>query len=129
RGRLRIGRCGNRWTQGIGSFILATRRSMNFLLRRSGIVLTSLLFATAFAPSFDPLLAQTPHVLKGATEHAAQPSALIAIPAKLPDQDSADDRPCFTLDGRQMYFGSRRASKDAWRAPDNSIFKDPSWKW
>ncbi|GEM_PF-1558045 len=102
---------------------------MNFLLRRSGIVLTSLLFATAFAPSFDPLLAQTPHVLKGATEHAAQPSALIAIPAKLPDQDSADDRPCFTLDGRQMYFGSRRASKDAWRAPDNSIFKDPSWKW
>lgn len=51
---------------------------------------------------------------------------LVAIPAILPQQDSADDRPCFTLDGRMMYFGSRRASKDPWRVADNS---NPSWKW
>ncbi|HEY3874052.1 MAG TPA: OmpA family protein, partial [Candidatus Kapabacteria bacterium] len=51
--------------------------------------------------------------------------ALLAIPAQLPDQDSADDRPCFTLDGRTMYFGSRRSSKDAWRVPD----PNPNWKW
>ena len=57
------------------------------------------------------------------------PRHLVAIPAKLPDQDSADDRPCFTLDGRTMYFGSRRPSKDPWRVPDNSMFKDPSWNW
>ena len=50
---------------------------------------------------------------------------LVAIPAQLPDQDSADDRPCFTLDGRTMYFGSRRASKDKWRVPD----QNPQWKW
>ncbi len=52
-------------------------------------------------------------------------SALVAIPAKLPDQDSADDRPCFTLDGRTMYFGSRRFSKDSWRVTD----PNPRWKW
>ncbi len=51
---------------------------------------------------------------------------LVAVPAILPEQDSADDRPCFTLDGRMMYFGSRRASKDPWRVADNS---NPSWKW
>jgi outer membrane protein OmpA-like peptidoglycan-associated protein len=50
---------------------------------------------------------------------------LVAIPALLPDQDSADDRPCFTLDGRAMYFGSRRFSKDPWRASD----PNPHWKW
>ncbi len=50
---------------------------------------------------------------------------LVAIPAQLPDQDSADDRPCFTLDGRTMYFGSRRPSKDKWRVPD----PNPNWKW
>ncbi len=50
---------------------------------------------------------------------------LVAIPAQLPDQDSADDRPCFTLDGRTMYFGSRRFSKDPWRIPD----QNPQWKW
>jgi len=50
---------------------------------------------------------------------------LVAIPAQLPDQDSADDRPCFTLDGRTMYFGSRRFSKDPWRATD----PNPHWKW
>jgi outer membrane protein OmpA-like peptidoglycan-associated protein len=50
---------------------------------------------------------------------------LVAIPAQLPDQDSADDRPCFTLDGRTMYFGSRRPSKDPWRVPD----PNPNWKW
>ncbi len=50
---------------------------------------------------------------------------LVAIPALLPDQDSADDRPCFTLDGRTMYFGSRRQSKDPWRIPD----QNPRWKW
>ena len=49
----------------------------------------------------------------------------MAIPAQLPDQDSADDRPCFTLDGRTMYFGSRRFSKDKWRVPD----QNPNWKW
>ena len=49
----------------------------------------------------------------------------MAIPAQLPDQDSADDRPCFTLDGRTMYFGSRRPSKDPWRVPD----PNPNWKW
>ncbi len=52
-------------------------------------------------------------------------AALEAIPAQLPAQDSADDRPCFTLDGRTMYFGSRRPSKDAWRVPD----PNPAWKW
>ncbi len=50
---------------------------------------------------------------------------LVAIPAQLPDQDSADDRPCFTLDGRTMYFGSRRFSKDPWRVSD----PNPRWKW
>jgi len=50
---------------------------------------------------------------------------LVAIPAQLPDQDSADDRPCFTLDGRTMYFGSRRPSHDKWRVPD----PNPNWKW
>jgi outer membrane protein OmpA-like peptidoglycan-associated protein len=53
------------------------------------------------------------------------PKQLVAIPAKLPAQDSADDRPCFTLDGKTMYFGSRRPSKDPWRAPD----PNPNWKW
>ncbi len=50
---------------------------------------------------------------------------LVAIPAQLPQQDSADDRPCFTLDGRTMYFGSRRFSKDPWRVTD----PNPRWKW
>src|ERR1700733_14776655 len=50
---------------------------------------------------------------------------LVAIPAQLPNQDSADDRPCFTLDGRTMYFGSRRQSNDPWRVPD----QNPKWKW
>ncbi len=56
---------------------------------------------------------------------APVPHVLVAKPAELIDQDSADDRPCFTLDGRTMYFGSRRESKDAWRVPD----QNPQWKW
>ncbi len=52
-------------------------------------------------------------------------NGLVAIPAQLPDQDSADDRPCFTLDGRTIYFGSRRFSKDPWRVSD----PNPRWKW
>ena len=52
-------------------------------------------------------------------------STLVATPADLVGQDSADDRPCFTLDGRRMYFGSRRQSKDPWRVPD----PNPQWKW
>jgi outer membrane protein OmpA-like peptidoglycan-associated protein len=59
--------------------------------------------------------------------HSVNPGAnvLIATPADLIDQDSADDRPCFTLDGRRMYFGSRRQSKDPWRVAD----PNPQWKW
>ena len=50
---------------------------------------------------------------------------LIALPAGLIGQDSADDRPSLTLDGRKMYFGSRRPSNDRWRTPD----PNPNWKW
>ena len=57
------------------------------------------------------------------TLRAAAP--LVAIPAQLPDQDSADDRPSFTLDGKRMYFGSRRPSTDPWRRPD----PNPHYKW
>jgi OOP family OmpA-OmpF porin len=75
----------------------------------------------AFAPYFllltSYLHAQTPQIVA--------PAPLVAIPAQLPDQDSADDRPCFTLDGRTMYFGSRRFSKDPWRVSD----PNPRWKW
>ncbi len=53
------------------------------------------------------------------------PTTLQAIPADLAQQDSADDRPSLTLDGRLMYFGSRRPSKDPWRVPD----ANPNWKW
>jgi len=59
------------------------------------------------------------------SEKPVSETPLVAIPAQLPDQDSADDRPCFTLDGRTMYFGSRRPSKDKWRVPD----PNPNWKW
>jgi outer membrane protein OmpA-like peptidoglycan-associated protein len=52
-------------------------------------------------------------------------SALIATPSQLPQADSADDRPTFTLDGRMMYFGSRRFSQDPWRVAD----PNPNWKW
>ncbi len=71
------------------------------------------------------------HVVKHEKPKPAAPppvvsvEPLVAIPAQLPDQDSADDRPCFTLDGRTMYFGSRRFSKDKWRIPD----PNPNWKW
>jgi len=63
--------------------------------------------------------------LRAQTAQIVTSAPLIAIPANLPDQDSADDRPCFTLDGRTMYFGSRRQSKDPWRVPD----PNPKWKW
>src|SRR5580692_6256373 len=63
--------------------------------------------------------------LRAQTPQIAIHAPLMAIPAQLPDQDSADDRPCFTLDGRTMYFGSRRPSKDPWRVPD----PNPNWKW
>lgn len=63
--------------------------------------------------------------LRAQMPQIATHAPLAAIPAQLPDQDSADDRPCFTLDGRTMYFGSRRQSNDPWRVPD----QNPKWKW
>jgi OOP family OmpA-OmpF porin len=76
-----------------------------------------LAFVSYFILQTSYLQAQTPQI--------AVPTPLVAIPAQLPDQDSADDRPCFTLDGRTMYFGSRRFSKDPWRISD----ANPQWKW
>ncbi len=75
-------------------------------------------FFIVFAVFSDPAKSQTVPALPG-------DAPLVAIPAQLPDQDSADDRPCFTLDGRTMYFGSRRFSKDPWRVSD----PNPAWKW
>lgn len=53
------------------------------------------------------------------------PTGLVAVPSKLPLSDSADDRPTFSLDGRVMFFGSRRFSQDQWRIPN----QNPQWKW
>lgn len=53
------------------------------------------------------------------------PNGLVAVPTKLPLSDSADDRPTFTLDGRMMFFGSRRFSQDPWRVANSN----PAWKW
>ncbi len=86
----------------------------NFFLKH-----TRFLWFLAFFSLFGGVVRSQPVTPAGATP------GLVAIPAKLPDQDSADDRPCFTLDGRTMYFGSRRPSKDPWRTPD----PNPQWKW
>lgn len=50
---------------------------------------------------------------------------LTAEECKIIDIDSMDDRPTFTLDGKTMFFGSRRFSRDPWRVPD----PNPQWKW
>jgi outer membrane protein OmpA-like peptidoglycan-associated protein len=94
----------------------------DFLKRSSLIVILFALWTTqALSTTHHPKSDNHPVV---STTRPA-PAPLIAVPAMLPDQDSADDRPCFTLDGRRMYFGSRRQSKDSWRVTD----PDPRWKW
>jgi outer membrane protein OmpA-like peptidoglycan-associated protein len=94
----------------------------DFLKRSSLIVILFALWTTqALSTTHHPK--SDNHPVASTTRPA--PAPLIAVPAMLPDQDSADDRPCFTLDGRRMYFGSRRQSKDSWRVTD----PDPRWKW
>src|ERR1051325_1966470 len=91
---------------------------------------TILLFFSLFALALSSAKAQ-PRKIRLIQEQKVRvdtvigPHQLVAVPAALPNQDSADDRPCFTLDGRMMYFGSRRASNDKWRQPD----PNPNWKW
>jgi outer membrane protein OmpA-like peptidoglycan-associated protein len=84
---------------------------------RKDRLMVCIAFASCFIFHTSILRAQTPEVVDS--------TPLVAVPAELPAQDSADDRPCFTLDGRTMYFGSRRKSNDPWRVPD----PNPKWKW
>jgi outer membrane protein OmpA-like peptidoglycan-associated protein len=86
---------------------------------------TLLFFSLSFLASTLALSGAKAEQQKVKADTVVGPHQLVAIPAALPNQDSADDRPCFTLDGRMMYFGSRRASKDPWRIPD----PNPNWKW
>ncbi|MDP4232853.1 MAG: OmpA family protein [Bacteroidota bacterium] len=85
---------------------------------------TGLLFFSLFLVA-SGLRAQPARLVRDTIVPNPGGNVLVAVPAQLPDQDSADDRPCFSLDGRTMYFGSRRPSKDPWRKPD----PNPSWKW
>ncbi|HWF43036.1 MAG TPA: OmpA family protein [Candidatus Kapabacteria bacterium] len=105
-------------------------------LKRSGLLifLLSVLIARVsgmgYRVSENAKLNRSTHHPKSDNHPAAPttrpaPAPLVAVPAMLPDQDSVDDRPCFTLDGRRMYFGSRRQSKDTWRVTD----PDPRYKW
>ena len=99
------------------------KKIMNPPRRRSMKCEKKLLLTLRFALSSCFIFHTT--ILLAQTPQAVDSGPLVAVPAKLPAQDSADDRPCFTLDGRTIYFGSRRQSDDPWRVPD----QNPKWKW